>query len=175
MTGLAAMGACCSSCEFEGALAIGVIAALMNLGCEKLLQLLDVDDASGAISIHVVGGAWGLFAAGLLTSQQGYADSFASSYGDGVSRSAFCRGAFYGGRGNQLGANIVFILATISWSWALTLASTLPFKLLWPSHFAVVNFDEDAQRASSVLENSKLAEVKPVSYTHLTLPTKRIV
>jgi anoctamin-10/anoctamin-7 len=171
MTGLAAMGACCSSCEFEGALAIGVIAALMNLGCEKLLQLLDVDDASGAISIHVVGGAWGLFAAGLLTSQQGYADSFASSYGDGVSRSAFCRGAFYGGRGNQLGANIVFILATISWSWALTLASTLPFKLLWPSHFAVVNFDEDAQRASSVLENSKLAEVKRENASLVKLQT----
>jgi len=102
------------------------------------MNLLDFDDASGAIGIHTLGGVWGLFAAGLLTSQAGYKESYGEFYSDASSterRSVFCRGVFYGGEGNQLAANIVFILATLAWSFTIMLLAIGPLWMLFPSEF----------------------------------------
>lgn len=136
---LAAMAACCGSCQFEGAMAIGIVAALLNWAVCLLLQRIDVEDASGALSIHVAGGSWGLLAVGLLTSQQGYRDTVPLSdvpaYATGQPRSAYCNGVFYGGVGHQLTAQIVFILAIVSWAFLLTIAAVLPLRLLLPTEF----------------------------------------
>lgn len=135
LTGLVAMGACCSSCEFEGALTIGIVAALLQIFLHKLFQIVDFDDSSGAVGVHVVGGVWGLLAAGLLTSQVGYKSTIEEFYLSGENRAFYCNGVWYGGSGNQLAANIVFILATIAWSFSVMLVVLLPLRWLLPSEF----------------------------------------
>src|SRR5208283_3848131 len=54
------------------ALFIGLIAGIATPLLVELLELaVSIDDPSGAISVHAVGGLWGLLAAGLFAAQPG--------------------------------------------------------------------------------------------------------
>lgn len=66
--GLAAAGAGCAWVTPAAALLIGLVAGvLVTLSVELLEVRLTVDDPSGAVSVHALGGIWGVLAAGLFT------------------------------------------------------------------------------------------------------------
>ena len=120
LSGLVAVGASCSTCELEGAATIGVVAALLCVYVTRLQRYVSVgmDASDAAVSVHYTNGAWGLIAAGLLTSQNGYESTFADAYADGdpASRSSRCYGALYGGVGWQLAAQCVAVLTVLAWT-----------------------------------------------------------
>jgi len=72
LAGLVASSACAAVVEPLPALFIGIIAGLLTPLLVEVLELaVSIDDPSGAISVHAVGGLWGLFAAGLFAPQPG--------------------------------------------------------------------------------------------------------
>lgn len=65
--GLVSSSAACAWTNPAEALLVGLVAGALVVYVIELLELrLKVDDPAGAISVHGVGGLWGLFAAGLL-------------------------------------------------------------------------------------------------------------
>jgi Amt family ammonium transporter len=67
MGGLVATAAGCAHMPPAAAMLTGLIAgALVTFSVEILELRLDVDDLGGSISVHAVGGLWGVLAAGLL-------------------------------------------------------------------------------------------------------------
>jgi Amt family ammonium transporter len=54
------------------AIVVGAVAGIAAPLLVELLELaLSIDDPSGAISVHAVGGLWGLFAAGIFAPKAG--------------------------------------------------------------------------------------------------------
>jgi len=80
--------------------------------------------------VHLISGVWGLVAGGLFTAPTLYQEAFGSS-----SPSDFyqCAGLFYGGSGNQLGANLVFMLVAIPWNLA-----TVGLLFVVCTHFGIM-------------------------------------
>ncbi len=67
--GLVASSAGCTIINPAEALLIGLISGTLILYAIELLELrMKVDDPSGAIAVHAIGGLWGLLAVGLFTS-----------------------------------------------------------------------------------------------------------
>jgi Amt family ammonium transporter len=65
--GLVASSACCAFVDPAEAVVIGSIAgAVIILSVEWIELHLEVDDPGGAVSVHAVGGIWGLLALGLF-------------------------------------------------------------------------------------------------------------
>lgn len=65
--GLAAISAPCAFVAPAEALIVGLVAGMLVPYAVELLDIrLEVDDPGGAISVHAVGGIWGLLAAGLF-------------------------------------------------------------------------------------------------------------
>ena len=151
LSGLVGIAAACSSCEFEGAFAIGVIASALCIGTMKIQQYLDIEIGETAVCVHLVNGAWGLIAAGLFASKKGYASTIASQYSNGDSRALNCAGVFYGGKGYQLGANIIFGLAVLSWSCGTFILFLLAIRFLFRRKFADV---EPSSESETVVFNS---------------------
>jgi Amt family ammonium transporter len=72
LAGLVASSACAAVVEPLPALFIGIIAGLLTPLLVEVLELaVSIDDPSGAISVHAVGGLWGLFAVGLFAPRPG--------------------------------------------------------------------------------------------------------
>ena len=70
--GLVASSACAGIVTPGEALLVGAIAGIAApLLVEAMELVLSIDDPSGAVSVHAVGGIWGLFAAGLFAQQPG--------------------------------------------------------------------------------------------------------
>ncbi|CAM9900198.1 unnamed protein product [Ascophyllum nodosum] len=109
LAGLVGITAGCSTCEPEGAMVIGVVSGFVYTLASKALVIFKIDDVVDAVPVHLACGAWGVFAASLFATKDGYSAAY---YGDRVSD---CAGAFYGGSGAAVGANVVFILAVIAW------------------------------------------------------------
>ncbi|CAN0197190.1 unnamed protein product, partial [Hapterophycus canaliculatus] len=110
LAGLVGITAGCSTCEPEGAMVIGIVSGFVYTYASKLLIKLQIDDVVDAIPVHCFCGAWGVFAASLFATKDNC--EYAAAYYD---RADKCAGAFYGGSGNAVAANLVFILATIAW------------------------------------------------------------
>jgi Amt family ammonium transporter len=67
MAGIAAIGAGCASVPAVSAIVIGLCSGVIAPLAVELLELqLKIDDPGGSISVHAVGGLWGLFAVALL-------------------------------------------------------------------------------------------------------------
>ncbi|CAN0319311.1 unnamed protein product [Ectocarpus sp. 8 AP-2014] len=81
LSGLVAITAGCAVVEVEGAFLIGTIAALNYLGCSRLLELVHIDDMVDASPVHLANGVWGMIAAGLFASKEGYSASYYSERG----------------------------------------------------------------------------------------------
>jgi len=64
--GLVAISAACSLVSPAAAAAIGLLAGLFAPFSVELLDRLGVDDPSGSISVHAVGGLWGVLAVGIF-------------------------------------------------------------------------------------------------------------
>jgi Amt family ammonium transporter len=119
LAGLVAITAPCAFVTAPAAVLIGLIAGLLLCGAVLFVErTLKIDDPVGAVSVHGVNGAWGVFALGL------FADG---TYGDalnGVEGSV--TGLFYGDA-SQLAAQCIGILANIIY---VGLIGYVVFKLL---------------------------------------------
>jgi Amt family ammonium transporter len=72
LTGLVTSSACAGLVTPGQALFVGVIAGIATPLLVELLELaFSIDDPSGAITVHAIGGLWGLLAAGLFAPQSG--------------------------------------------------------------------------------------------------------
>ncbi len=72
VAGLVASSATCAFVVPAEAVVIGSIAgAVVTFSIEWLELKLEVDDPGGAVSVHAIGGLWGLLAAGLFARFQG--------------------------------------------------------------------------------------------------------
>jgi Amt family ammonium transporter len=72
LAGLVASSACAGIVTPIQSLFVGVVAGIMTPLLVELLELaLSIDDPSGAITVHAVGGLWGLLAAGFFAPQPG--------------------------------------------------------------------------------------------------------
>ncbi len=72
MAGLVASSAGCAILRPAAALVVGIIAGvLVTLSVEFLEMRLEVDDPSGAVSVHAVGGIWGLLAVAVFAGGSG--------------------------------------------------------------------------------------------------------
>jgi Amt family ammonium transporter len=67
LTGLVASTACAGLVTSGQALFVGIVAGIVTPFMVEVLELaLSIDDPSGAVTVHAVGGLWGLLAAGLF-------------------------------------------------------------------------------------------------------------
>ena len=72
LAGLVSSSACAAIITPMEAILVGAIAGIAAPLLVELLELaLSIDDPSGAISVHAVGGVWGLFATGLFAPKPG--------------------------------------------------------------------------------------------------------
>jgi Amt family ammonium transporter len=72
LAGLVTSSACAAVVPPAGALFVGIVIGISTPLLVEVLELaLSIDDPSGAISVHLVGGLWGLFAAGVFAPQKG--------------------------------------------------------------------------------------------------------
>jgi Amt family ammonium transporter len=72
LAGLVASSACAALVSPIQALFIGIVAGVATPLLVELLELaVSIDDPSGAISVHAVGGLWGLLAVGIFAPQTG--------------------------------------------------------------------------------------------------------
>jgi Amt family ammonium transporter len=72
LAGLVASSACAGVVTPVESLFVGVVAGVATPLLVELLELaLSIDDPSGAITVHAVGGLWGLLAAGIFAPQAG--------------------------------------------------------------------------------------------------------
>jgi hypothetical protein len=120
---------------------------------------MEMDPGEMAVSVHLVGGIWGLISAGLLASKGGYEDTYADAYEDGSFglRSAHCMGVFYGGNGSQLTANCLFILAVLSWTICSMIFCIGLIKLMFPAAFKeeIVTEDHKLTHMELFLKNKR--------------------
>jgi Amt family ammonium transporter len=136
LAGFVGVTASCATIEPEGAMWIGIIAALLYFGAAKLLLKLQIDDVVNAVPVHLVGGCWGIIAVGLFSSQ----NSMAVAYGGGTDASC---GVFYGcNKGDdQLAVQIAFACAVLAYVGA---GSCLVFGLLKAAGILRVSADVEA-------------------------------
>jgi Amt family ammonium transporter len=72
LAGLVASSACAGIVTPGESLFVGIVAGIATPLLVELLELaLSIDDPSGAITVHAVGGLWGLLAAGIFATQPG--------------------------------------------------------------------------------------------------------
>mmetsp|Transcript_5837 Transcript_5837/g.8757 ORF Transcript_5837/g.8757 Transcript_5837/m.8757 type:complete len:487 (-) Transcript_5837:3-1463(-) len=94
----------------EGAIVIGCIAGIIYQLASKLLLKLRIDDVVNAAPVHLFCGAWGMLATGLFAEESNYGRAYYPE------RQGVCCGVFYGCEGNQLAAQVVFILVNMAWT-----------------------------------------------------------
>jgi ammonium transporter, Amt family len=121
LAGLAAITASCNVVYPWAAIIIGSIAGGIYLGASKLSVLMKLDDPLDAVAVHAWNGMWGVIAAGLFSSQK----LVEQSYGTGTADAPIARrsGAFLGGGGAQLAAQ----LAYLAWVAVWVLGNMVPF------------------------------------------------
>ncbi len=72
LAGLVASSACAGIVTPGESIFVGIVAGIATPLLVELLELaLSIDDPSGAITVHAVGGLWGLLAAGIFAPQAG--------------------------------------------------------------------------------------------------------
>eukprot|EP00752_Nemacystus_decipiens_P010354 g9224.t1 len=135
LSGLVAITAGCAVVEIEGAFVIGMISALNYLGMSKFLELVHIDDMVDAAAVHLANGLWGVIAAGLFASEEGYSASY---YAD---RSQRCCGYLYGCGPAQLMANAVFVAMILFWSGVTTFLIGLFAKFM-----GILRISHDVER-----------------------------
>lgn len=109
LTGLVAITAGCATVETWAAVVIGIFAGWFYLIGSYLLVKLKIDDAVDAVPVHMVGGAWGVIAAGLFTTP----DLRDAAFGDGNHV-----GWFYGD-GTLIGVQLIAVLFITGWTGAV--------------------------------------------------------
>lgn len=104
--GLVAITAPCASVTPEAAILIGLIGGVVIVLVAKLLEMMKLDDAVGAVPVHLGSGIWGTLAVGLFAT-------------DG--------GLFYGGGAELFGTQLLGIVAVGAFTFV---ASWIVFKFV---------------------------------------------
>lgn len=126
--GLVASSASCAFVSPVAALVIGAIAgALVTYSVEWFELHLGIDDPGGAISVHALGGIWGLLAVAIFARFP----ATAVDIGGGILRSDSSRDA------GQLLAQIVAIATLIGFVLPLTFGLNLALNRIWPQRVAL--------------------------------------
>lgn len=99
LAGLVAITAGCAGVSFLGAVVIGLIGGILVVFSVYFFDSIQIDDPVGAISVHLVNGAWGTLAVGLFDMELGL---------------------FYGAGITQLIAQIMGILTIGLWTVVLS-------------------------------------------------------
>jgi Amt family ammonium transporter len=127
LAGLVAISGSCAFVNSAGAVITGIVAGLLVVYSVLLFEgKMKVDDPMGALSVHGVGGLWGLFSLGLLAD-----GSFGGNW-NGVPDKAGVAGAFatvFGGPSNDWGQLLAQIIGAVSCLIFFGLASWIWFKL----------------------------------------------
>ena len=111
LAGLVAITAGCAFVAPWAAAVIGGVAGTLVVYSVEFWDRRHIDDPCGAISVHGVGGAWGVLSVGL------FADGTYGKDWNGVSGTV--KGLFYGDVG-QLWAQIAHVLVGFVWAWGVT-------------------------------------------------------
>ena len=126
--GLVASSASCAFVSPVAAVVIGAIAgALVTYSVEWFELHLGVDDPGGAISVHALGGIWGLLAVAIFASFP----APAVEIGGGIFRTASTRDA------GQALAQIVAIATLIGFVLPVTYGLNLALNRVWPQRVAL--------------------------------------
>ncbi|NJL83137.1 MAG: ammonium transporter [Chloroflexaceae bacterium] len=75
LSGLVSITASCAYVGFPAAVVIGAIAGILVVVSVYFLDILQIDDPVGAISVHLIGGIWGTLAVGLFANAAIYGNS----------------------------------------------------------------------------------------------------
>ncbi|HEX4056369.1 MAG TPA: hypothetical protein VHX86_19075 [Tepidisphaeraceae bacterium] len=107
--GLVAITAPCAFVSPLAAFFIGIVAGLIVVASVMFMERKGIDDPVGAISVHAVGGLWGILSVGLFAN---------GTYGDGFNNvSGNIVGLFYGNHSlKQLVAQIIAAATCIAWN-----------------------------------------------------------
>jgi len=107
--GLVAITAPCAFISPFAAFIIGAIAGLIVVWGVLYMERKGIDDPVGAISVHGIGGLWGILAVGLFAN---------GTYGDGYNHvSGNIEGLFYGSHsGKQFLAQLIAAISCIIWN-----------------------------------------------------------
>lgn len=108
LAGLVAITACCAFVEPWAAIVIGAIGAMVYIGAAMLLLVLKIDDPLEAFPIHGATGAWGAIAVGFFNVER-------YQIAAGLDKHKIW-GAFFGGGGKLLGANILAVVVIAAWT-----------------------------------------------------------
>ena len=113
LAGLAAITASCNVVYPWAAIAIGSVAGLIYTYASKLSIAMRLDDPLDAVAVHAWNGMWGVVAAGLFSSKK----LVEQSYGTGTPEAPLLRrdGAFLGGGGAQLAAQLAYLAWVAVW------------------------------------------------------------
>lgn len=112
LAGLVAITANCHCVNELESILIGASGGLITLGCGWLLDRLRVDDAVGAIPVHLASGVWGTLCVGFF----GHADLLAT----GLSRA------------QQIGVQALGVGVCGAWSFGVALLATLALNKISP-------------------------------------------
>lgn len=115
IAGLVAITAPCAWVESWAAVAIGLIAGVLVTVSVRFFENKGIDDPVGAVSAHMVNGAWGLIAVGI------FADG---TYGNYTTDGPFIVGILYDpvvGAG-QLAAQLIGVVAAFAWTFGTSYA-----------------------------------------------------
>ena len=118
VVGLVAITAPCAWVEGWAAIVIGLIAGVLMYTSVRFFDARGIDDPVGAISVHGIGGLWGLLSLGL------FADG---TYGNYSLAKPYVTGLFYGGGWGQLIAQIISSIVVVIWAFGM---GYLIFKLM---------------------------------------------
>jgi len=112
LAGLVGVTAGCAVVEPYGAWLIGSGASVVYLLASRLLKKHGIDDVVDAVPVHGFCGCYGVIMASLFGTKSNYMNAYGIY--DGAEDK--CAGLFYGGKGNALGAAIVFVLFVFAWT-----------------------------------------------------------
>ena len=127
LAGLVAISGSCAFVNPAGAVLTGIVAGILLVYAVLFFETkMKVDDPMGALSVHGVGGAWGILSLGLLAD-----GSFGANW-NGVQDKAGVAGAFatiFGGIANDWGQLLAQIIGALSCLIFFGLAAWIWFKV----------------------------------------------
>lgn len=135
LAGLVSVTAGAHAVPAWAALLIGAVGAVMMLGCDRLLERLRIDDAVGAIPVHLAAGMWGVLAVGIF--------GIPERLGTGLAWI------------DQIGAQLVGIVVCAVW----TLGASLLALLIIGRFMPLRSTPDDEQRGLNVAEHGATTDL----------------
>mmetsp|Transcript_13091 Transcript_13091/g.32025 ORF Transcript_13091/g.32025 Transcript_13091/m.32025 type:complete len:322 (-) Transcript_13091:129-1094(-) len=109
LAGLAAITGGCAVVEPWAALLCGLVAGVLAVYGEDLLDWLQIDDPAMAWPVHGLCGMWGMLFTGLLASEDYVVEVYKVKRGSGL------QGIFYGGHAQLLLCQFIAVCVIVGW------------------------------------------------------------